>query len=192
MDSRAHHPAGELQIAVSILLERDGCRAPPRTPLHDPMLVLAYAAAITSKIRLATGIFVLPIRNPFTTAKAVASLDVLSGGRFIFGVGIGWLEEEFEGVGMNFKDRASALARIRRAAQGAVDQRGARSITARRSAIEGFKMNPKPVQKPHPPFVFGGHTEPSLKRAARLGDGWYGIGEAMDQIGASIQAAARA
>src|ERR1700689_4312296 len=80
--------------------------APPETPLHDPLLALAYVAGVTSKIRLATGVFVLPIRNAFTTAKAVASLDVLSGGRFIFGVGIGWLEEEFEGVGMNFKDRA--------------------------------------------------------------------------------------
>src|ERR1700730_17307225 len=80
--------------------------APPETPLHDPMLALAYTAAITSKIRLATGIFVLPIRHPITTANAVASLDVLSGGRFIFGVGIGWLQEEFAAVGMNFKDRA--------------------------------------------------------------------------------------
>src|SRR5258708_1049182 len=80
--------------------------APPETPLHDPMLALAYVAGITSRIRLATGVFVLPIRNAFTTAKAVASLDVLSNGRFIFGVGIGWLEEEFAAVGVNFKDRA--------------------------------------------------------------------------------------
>src|SRR6202167_655004 len=79
---------------------------PPETPLHDPLLALAYVAGVTSKIRLATGVFVLPIRNAFTTAKAVASLDVLSGGRFIFGVGIGWLEEEFEGDRMNFKERA--------------------------------------------------------------------------------------
>ena len=88
--------------------------APPETPLHDPLLALAYVAGVTTKIRLATGVFVLPIRNAFTTAKAVASLDVLSGGRFIFGVGIGWLEEEFEGVGMNFKDRALARANISR------------------------------------------------------------------------------
>ena len=88
--------------------------APPETPLHDPMLALSYVAGITSKVRLATGIYVLPIRNAFATAKAVASLDVLSNGRFIFGIGIGWLEEEFNAVGMNFKDRA-ARTRERRA-----------------------------------------------------------------------------
>src|SRR5260370_37478136 len=80
--------------------------APRETPLPDPMLALAYVAGITSRIRLATGVFVLPIRNAFTTAKAVASLDVLSNGRFIFGVGIGWLEEEFAAVGGDFEDRA--------------------------------------------------------------------------------------
>jgi len=155
--------------------------APPESPLHDPMLVLAYAAAITSKIRLATGIYVLLIRNPFTTAKAVASLDVLSGGRFIFGVGIGWLEEEFEGVGMNFKDRAlrsrEYVALLKEIWTS--DDPVYHGKTVR---IEGFKMNPKPVQKPHPPFVFGGHTEPALKRTARLGDGWYGIGEKMEEV----------
>jgi probable F420-dependent oxidoreductase len=154
--------------------------APPESPLHDPMLVLAYVAAITTKIRLATGIYVLPIRNPFTTAKAVASLDVLSGGRFIFGVGIGWLEEEFEGVGSNFKDRALrsreyvALLKELWASDDPV-------YHGKTVSIEGFKMNPKPVQKPHPPFVFGGSTEPSLRRTARLGDGWYGIGENLEE-----------
>jgi probable F420-dependent oxidoreductase len=154
--------------------------APPESPLHDPMLVLAYAAAITSKIRLATGIYVLPIRNPFTTAKAVASLDVLSGGRFIFGVGIGWLEEEFEGVGMNFKDRA-LRSREYVALMKELWTNDAPVYHGKTVSTEGFRMNPKPVQKPHPPFVFGGHTEPSLKRAARLGDGWYGIGEKLEE-----------
>ena len=160
--------------------------APPESPLHDPMLVLAYVAAITTKIRLATGIYVLPIRNPFTTAKAVASLDVLSGGRFIFGVGIGWLEEEFEGVGSNFKDRAlrsreyiELLKELWRS-----DDPVYHGKTV---SIEGFKMNPKPVQKPHPPFVFGGSTEPSLRRTARLGDGWYGIGETLEETARVIK-----
>jgi len=154
--------------------------APPESPLHDPMLVLAYVAAITTKIRLATGIYVLPIRNPFTTAKAVASLDVLSGGRFIFGVGIGWLEEEFEGVGSNFKDRAlrsrEYVALLKELWTSDEPVYHGKTVS-----IEGFKMNPKPLQKPHPPFVFGGHTEPSLRRTARLGDGWYGIGETLEE-----------
>src|SRR5208337_1451492 len=160
--------------------------APPETPLHDPMLVLAYAAALTSKIRLATGIFVLPIRNPFATAKAVASLDVLSGGRFIFGVGIGWLEEEFEAVGMNFKDRAlrsREYVEILKALWTSEEP----VYHGKTVGIDGFKFMPKPAQKPHPPIVFGGNTEPSLKRAAKLGDGWYGIAEDIDETAATIK-----
>ncbi len=160
--------------------------APPETPLHDPMLALAYAAAITTRIRLATGIFVLPIRNPFATAKAVASLDVLSGGRFIFGVGIGWLREEFDAVGMNFSDRAPRMREYVELLK-ELWSKDEPVYHGKHVSIEGFKMNPKPVQKPHPPFVFGGHTEPSLKRAARLGDGWYGIGEDFDEVGRVIK-----
>jgi probable F420-dependent oxidoreductase len=160
--------------------------APPETPLHDPLLALAYVAGVTSKIRLATGVFVLPIRNAFTTAKAVASLDVLSGGRFIFGVGIGWLEEEFEGVGMNFKDRAlrtrEYLALMKELWTQDLPKYHGKTI-----GVEGFKMMPKPAQKPHPPIVFGGNTEPSLKRAAKLGDGWYGIAEGNDQLATTIK-----
>jgi probable F420-dependent oxidoreductase len=160
--------------------------APPETRLHDPMLALAYVAGITTRIRLATGVFVLPIRNAFTTAKAVASLDVLSGGRFIFGVGIGWLEEEFAAVGMNFKDRA-LRTREYIALMKELWTSDSPDYHGKTIAIEGFKFMPKPAQKPHPPIVFGGNTEPSLKRAAKLGDGWYGIAEGIDQIGATIK-----
>jgi probable F420-dependent oxidoreductase len=155
--------------------------APPETPLHDPMLALAFIAGITTRIRLATGIYVLPIRNPFTTAKAVASLDVLSGGRFIFGVGIGWLEEEFTAVGMDFKNRA---LRSREYVELLKELWTSNDpvYEGKTVSIKGFRMMPKPVQKPHPPLVFGGHTEPSLKRAARLGDGWYGIAESLPDI----------
>ncbi len=159
--------------------------APPETPLHDPMLALAYVAGITSKIRLATGIFVVPLRNPFATAKAVASLDVLSGGRFVFGVGIGWLEEEFDAVGMNFKDRA-LRTREYIALMKELWSKSEPAYRGRTIGIGGFKFEPKPVQKPHPPIVFGGHTEPSLKRAAQLGDGWYGIADDMKEIRAVI------
>ena len=159
--------------------------APPETPLHDPMLALAYVAGITSTIKLATGIFVLPIRNPFATAKAVASLDVLSGGRFIFGVGIGWLEEEFAAVGMTFNDRAlrsREYLELMKELWTSSDP----VYQGKTVSIEGCRFMPKPVQKPHPPIVFGGHTGPALRRAARLGDGWYGIAESMDGIRETI------
>jgi probable F420-dependent oxidoreductase len=159
--------------------------APPDVPLHDPLLALAYVAAITTRIKLATGIYVVPIRNAITTAKAVASLDVLSGGRFIFGVGIGWLEEEFEAVGMNFKDRALRTREYLELMK-VLWLESDPVYRGKTASIEGFKFMPKPAQRPHPPIVFGGNTEPSLKRAAKLADGWYGIAESIDGLRADI------
>lgn len=159
--------------------------AAPDTPLHDPLIALAYVAGMTSTIKLATGIFVLPIRNPFATAKAVASLDILSGGRFIFGVGIGWLEEEFNAVGMNFKDRA-LRTREYLALMKELWTSERPAYKGKTISIEGCGFMPKPTQRPHPPIVFGGHTEPALKRTARLGDGWYGIAESIDGIRGTI------
>jgi probable F420-dependent oxidoreductase len=159
--------------------------APPETPLHDPMLALAYVAGITTRIKLATGIYVLPIRNPLATAKAVVSLDVLSGGRFIFGIGIGWLKEEFEAVGMNFEDRARR-SREYVALLKELWTKDDPVFHGKTVNIEGFRFMPKPAQKPHPPIVFGGHTEPSLKRTAQLGDGWYGIGEDIEEVRRTI------
>src|SRR5437867_4068557 len=75
-------------------------------PIHDPLIVFAYLAAVTTRIKFATGVYILPLRNPFAVAKAVASLDQLCNGRFLFGVGIGWLKEEFEWVGMEWENRA--------------------------------------------------------------------------------------
>jgi probable F420-dependent oxidoreductase len=154
--------------------------APPDAPFLDPMLALAYAAALTSKIRLATGVFVVPLRNAFATAKAVATLDNLSGGRFIFGVGIGWCQEEFETVGMAFESRA---LRTREYLELMIElwSKGDPVYKGKTVATEGMKFMPKPIQRPHPPIVFGGTSEPALKRTARLGDGWYGIAHSLDE-----------
>ena len=155
--------------------------APADVPLLDPMLALAYAAAVTSKIRLATGVYVLPLRNPFATAKAVATLDTLSDGRFIFGIGIGWLAEEFEVVGMNFKDRAARTAEY----LGLMTELWSKSDPSFEGRtvkeVRGVKFMPKTVQQPHPPFVFGGTSDAALRRTARLGDGWYGIAHSLDE-----------
>jgi probable F420-dependent oxidoreductase len=154
--------------------------APPETPLHDPMLALAYVAAVTTRIKLATGVFVVPLRNPYTTAKAVASLDTLSGGRFIFGIGIGWLEEEFAAVGMNFEQRAARAREYIALMKEIWTQDTPRFEGKTQKLLPTFKCYPHPVQKPYPPLVFGGNTEASYKRAAQLGDGWYGIAENID------------
>ncbi len=153
---------------------------PANYPFSDPFVLLAYAAAVTRKIRLATGVYLLPLRNPFTTAKAVATLDALSNGRFIFGVGMGWMSDEFELMGSNFDDRgkrmAEYLALMTECWSKPVVKFAGPTVTT-----EGFSFYPQPVQQPHPPFVLGGNTDPSLKRAVRLGDGWFGIVTTMEE-----------
>ena len=145
----------------------------PSVALHDPLMALAFVAGCTQRIKLGTGVFVLPLRNPLAVAKAVASLDVLSNGRFLFGVGIGWLEEEFAAVGMPFKDRA-ARARECIKMMKVLWSDETPQFSGRFHSFPAIGFNPKPVQRPHPPLIFGGEKPVALKRAAQLGDGWYG------------------
>ena len=156
--------------------------APLDVPFHDPMMTLTYAAAVTSRIRLATGIFVVPLRNPITTAKSVVSLDVLSNGRVIFGVGVGWFAEEFAaaGVGAQFKDRALRTREYIEIMKALWTQDDP-VYEGKTFSIKDVRFNPKPVQKPHPPIVVGGTSELALKRAVRYGDGWYGIARTMEE-----------
>jgi probable F420-dependent oxidoreductase len=149
-------------------------------PFSDPFVLLAYAAAVTNRLRLATGVYLLPLRNPFTTAKAVATLDALSNGRFIFGVGLGWMSDEFELMGSNFADRGARTAEY----LALMTECWSKPVTAfegRTVKTKGFSFYPQPVQQPHPPLVLGGNTDPSLKRAVRLGDGWFGIVTSLDE-----------
>jgi probable F420-dependent oxidoreductase len=142
--------------------------------LHDPFVALSFIASCTERIKLGTAVFVLPLRNPIATAKAVASLDVLSNGRLLLGVGIGWLKEEFEVVGMPFDDRAARTREaIRMMKHLWTDDLP--EFSGRFHQFPPLGFNPKPVQKPHPPILFGGETEAALKRAAALGDGWIGV-----------------
>lgn len=160
--------------------------APIDVPFHDPMIALGYAAALTSRIRLATGIFVVPLRNAITTAKAVASLDVLSRGRVIFGVGVGWWAEEFALAGAPFNDRALRTREYIELMKElwTSDQPVYRGRTIQ---VEGARFYPKPEQKPHPPIVVGGTSEIALKRAVRYGDGWYGIAKSLDEARTQIE-----
>lgn len=160
--------------------------APPDVPFHDPMIALGYAAALTTKIRLATGIFVVPLRNAIATAKAVASLDVLSHGRVIFGVGVGWWAEEFAVVGAPFGDRALRTREYIELMKElwTSDEPVYRGKTI---AVAGVRFYPKPEQKPHPPIVVGGTSELALKRTVRYGDGWYGIAKSLDEARTLIE-----
>jgi probable F420-dependent oxidoreductase len=154
--------------------------APLDVPFHDPMLALAYAAALTSKIKLATGIFVVPLRNPVATAKSVASLDVLSNGRVIFGIGIGWFAEEFAAAGADFKDRARRTREYIELMKALWTQENP-VYESKSFSVKDVRFSPKPVQKPYPPIVVGGTSEFAIKRAVRYGDGWYAVARSMDE-----------
>lgn len=140
----------------------------------DPFAALAFAAAHTSRIKLGTGICLVPQRNPLITAKLVASLDRLSKGRFLFGVGVGWLTEEFRALGIPPERRAQRTCEYLEAMRVLWTQ-NAPAFQGEFCAFPPVQSLPKPVQKPHPPIIFGGQTTPALRRAAEVGDGWLGF-----------------
>jgi probable F420-dependent oxidoreductase len=141
-------------------------------PIPDPIVPLAYAAAVTKKIRLATGVLILPQRHPFYVAKEIATLDVLSNGRAILGVGVGWLREEFDALGVPFDDRAARTHEAVRAIR-SLWSADARPFEGKHFRWGPVHSNPKPVQAGGVPIVVGGHTDLAAKRAARYGDGFF-------------------
>jgi probable F420-dependent oxidoreductase len=145
---------------------------PAQMPIPDPLSWLAYTAAVTKTIKLATGILILPQRHPLYVAKEVASLDVLSNGRVILGIGIGWLEEEFQALGIPFEERAGRTAEAVRAMR-TLWKDEAQPFKGKYYAWGAVESHPKPVQKPGVPIVVGGHTELAARRAARYGDGFF-------------------
>jgi probable F420-dependent oxidoreductase len=154
--------------------------------IHDPLIVFAYLAAVTRTIKFATGVYILPLRNPFSIAKAIASLDQLSNGRFLFGVGIGWLKEEFEWVGMDWNNRARRSNETLRLMEALFTQE-VPTFKGQTLSTRDFYFNPKTIQLPHPPYIIGGNTDAAIKRACRLGDGWYGIGKTLDEALALVK-----
>jgi probable F420-dependent oxidoreductase len=147
----------------------------------DPVIALTYAAAVTTRLRLATGIIIMPQRNPVVLAKELASLDVLSGGRLVFGAGVGYLEPEFRAIGANFHARGAvtdefldAIALLWYSERPAYDGRFV--------AFSGVDAHPRPVQQPVP-VVIGGHSAAAFRRAVARAHGWFGF--ALDRKGAA-------
>ena len=155
---------------------------PPDTPWLDPLLSLAWAGAAAPNLQLGTSVLVLPIRNPVLLAKQVASLDYLSGGRVILGVGAGWMEEEFDIIGEPFAGRGARaeemVVLMRRYWSGeSVEFEGRHyRITA------PARMHPRPVQGGGIPILWGGHTDAALRRVARCGDGWHSTQISLDAL----------
>jgi probable F420-dependent oxidoreductase len=151
----------------------------PDYPMLDPAIALAFVAAHTEKIRLGTGIIILPQRNPVVLAKELATTDVLSNGRLIFGIGVGYLKPEFEAIGAPF-DHKGARSEEYLAAMIALWSQPKPEFNGRWVKFKGVNTMPRPVQKPHPEIVFGGHSPEAFSRAARLAKGWYGFGLNLD------------
>jgi probable F420-dependent oxidoreductase len=151
----------------------------------DPFVALAYAAAVTTKLRLGTGICLLIQRDTITTAKEVACLDFVSKGRFLFGIGAGWNVEEMENHGT---DAATRFKRVREQvlAMKQIWTQDAAEFHGKFINFDPIWMWPKPVQKPHPPVLLGGHGAHTLQRVAEFCDGWFPLGRELDAVFSSM------
>lgn len=146
--------------------------AAPETNFIDPLIALAVVAAHTKKIRLGTGVNILSQTNPLLMAKQVASLDLVSNGRFMLGVGIGWLQEEFVAMGVPFERRGARfddyVVAMKKVWSGDVVEHDSEFLN-----WHGFKSFPLPVQRPHVPVIIGGAKGKIYERIATVGDGWF-------------------
>ncbi|MCU0490187.1 MAG: LLM class F420-dependent oxidoreductase [Chloroflexaceae bacterium] len=157
---------------------------PPETPWLDPLLALSWAGAAASRLKLGTSVLVGPLRHPVLLAKQLATLDYLSGGRMMLGLGAGWMAEEFATMNVSFENRGRRLdemvALMRACWSGeAVEFQG------QFYQASGFKMHPRPAQE-RIPIIWGGHSAASLRRVARLGDGWHPTQIPLEQLATGI------
>jgi probable F420-dependent oxidoreductase len=177
---RAAEAAGfeSLWVADHVVLPDPPVPGRPMAPdqrLLDPIVALTFLAAHTTRIRLATGVIILPQRQALVLAKQLASLDVLSNGRLIFGLGVGWCEPEMRSVGAPFADRGR-VADDYLAAMRAVWTQPKPLYRGPYVSFDGVQAMPRPVQTPTPEIVVGGRTTPAFRRAVTQGHGWYGFG----------------
>ena len=148
----------------------------PDEPYYEPLSALNFIAGCTQRVRLGTHVLIIPYRNPVLTAKILSTLDVLSGGRVILGAGVGWMEEEFQAMGLDtYKERGAVTDEYLQVYKELWTKEDA-SFDGKYYQISDTGFEPKPVQKPHPPVWIGGHSGPAVRRAAKYGDGWMPIG----------------
>ena len=142
----------------------------------EQLTLLAFLAGQTSRIRLVTSVIIVPHRNPLVAAKALATLDVLSGGRLVVGVGVGWMREEFEALNLPpFEERGAVTDEYIRAFKELWTSDDPH-FEGKYVSFDNISFLPKPTQKPHPPIWVGGESRPALRRTAELADGWYPLG----------------
>ncbi|MBQ11976.1 MAG: hypothetical protein CMJ45_10535 [Planctomyces sp.] len=150
-------------------------------PYYHPMSTLSYLAATTKRVMLGTSVLVLPYHNPVELAKYTASLDQISGGRVILGVGVGAMTEEFDALGISMRDRAS-LTNECIAIMKELWTNPSPSYESKRWKFNDLLFSPKPIQKPHIPFWVGGSSSGAMRRAALRGDGWHPTGVSPEEF----------
>jgi probable F420-dependent oxidoreductase len=158
---------------------------PPDTPIYDAFAYLGYLAARTNTLRLGTHVYNIGLRHPFTAARGAQTVDLLSGGRFEFGIGASWLEEEWRATELDFSTRGK---RVDEAIEVCKRLFADDTVTYRGEffSFDEVVFEPKPVQRPRPPILVGGESRAALRRAARLGDGWLGMGHTVESAAAPI------
>jgi probable F420-dependent oxidoreductase len=163
----------------------------------EPLAILNYLAGCTSRILLGTSVLILPMRNPIEVAKEVAGADVLSQGRILFGVGVGWFKEEFTVLGVPFHERGRRTDEYLHICKTLWTQEPA-TYTGHYYQFREAHFGPKPVQTPHPPILIAGHSPAALRRAARFGNGWHPfaltpdvLAQVMPQFHAAVREAGR-
>lgn len=171
--SRSPHP-GETHPPV-----------PPDTPIFDAFAYLSYLAGITERLRLGTHVYNIGLRHPFVTARAVQTLDIVSGGRTEFGIGASWLEEEWDVAQLDFATRGRRVDEAVEVCKRLWTEPEV-SHDGEFFSFEGAVFEPKCVQTPYPPILVGGESGAALRRAARLGDGWIGMNHDLESGAAQI------
>jgi probable F420-dependent oxidoreductase len=163
--------------------------APPQMPMADTSTWLAFLAGQCETLKLGSGIIILPQRNPVELAKELATLDVVSKGRLLFGLGAGYLEPEFRAMGIRFDDRGARTDEYIDAIKALWTQKSPK-FEGETVRFEGIDAQPRPVQTPHPPVHVGGHSPPAFRRAVRKGNGWYGFFVDLERAKAHLEALA--
>lgn len=163
----------------------------PDTPILDTIVALTWIAAHTKRVHIATGIIVLPLRNPLLLAKELATLDAVSGGRLIIGVGAGWMEAEFKALGVPMEKRGERMDDALRAMR-AIWTMEHPEYRGPSVSFSHVASRPLPLQRPMPPIVIGGESPSAFRRAVTMANGWYGFGLTLEQTKQRIENLRRA
>jgi probable F420-dependent oxidoreductase len=148
---------------------------------YEPLTTLTYIAACTNRMLLGTSVIILPYRNPLVLAKMMSTLDVLSGGRIILGVGAGWMKEEFQALGIPYRERGAITDEYIQVLKILWSEEKPH-FAGRYCRFSDINFLPRPVQKPHPPVWIGGNSRKAIERAVNLGEGWHPVGLTPDEI----------